>query len=76
MIKYKLKCKNCEKSFDSWFSSSKEFEKLRSKKFLSCHFCNSKKIIKTLMAPNIMTANQKLGNNLKMKKNNKIKKKF
>ena len=76
MIKYKLKCKNCEKSFDSWFSSSKEFEKLRSKKFLSCHFCNSKKIIKTLMAPNIMTANQKLENNLKMKKNNKIKKKI
>ena len=76
MIKYKLKCKNCEKSFDSWFSSSKEFEKLRRKKFLSCHFCNSKKIIKTLMAPNIMTANQKLGNNLKMKKNNKIKKKI
>ena len=75
MIKYKLKCKNCEKSFDSWFSSSKEFEKLRSKKFLSCHFCNSKKIIKTLMAPNIMTANQKLENNLKMKKNDKIKKK-
>ena len=76
MIKYKLKCKNCEKSFDSWFSSSKEFEKLKSKKFLSCHFCNSKKIIKTLMAPNIMTANQKLENNLKMKKNNKIKKKI
>ena len=76
MIKYKLKCKNCEKSFDSWFSSSKEFEKLRSKKFLSCHFCNSKKIIKTLMAPNIMTAKQKLENNLKMKKNNKIKKKI
>ena len=76
MIKYKLKCKNCEKSFDSWFSSSKEFEKLKSKKFLSCHFCNSKKIIKTLMAPNIMTANQKLENNLKMKKNDKIKKKI
>ena len=76
MIKYKLKCKNCEKSFDSWFSSSKEFEKLRSKKFLSCHFCNSKKIIKTLMAPNIMTTNQKLENNLKMKKNDKIKKKI
>ena len=28
------------------------------------------------MAPNIMTANQKLENNLKMKKNNKIKKKI
>ncbi len=76
MIKYKLKCKNCEKSFDSWFSSSKEFEKLRSKKFLSCHFCNSKKIIKTLMAPNIMTVKQKLEKDLKMKKNNKIEKKI
>ena len=28
MIKYKLICKNCDTSFDSWFSSSKEFEKL------------------------------------------------
>jgi len=31
MIKYKLKCKDCEKSFDSWFSSSEEFEKLKKK---------------------------------------------
>ena len=29
MIKYKLKCKRCKKSFDSWFSSSKEYEKLK-----------------------------------------------
>ena len=38
MIKYKLKCKNCEKSFDSWFSSSKEFEKLKAKNFLAVIF--------------------------------------
>ena len=55
MIKYRLKCKNCEKSFDSWFSSSKEFEKLKKKKFFNCHFCNSKNINKTLMAPNILS---------------------
>ena len=34
MIKYKLICKNCELSFDSWFSSSLEYEKLKKKDFL------------------------------------------
>ena len=31
MIKYKLICKKCEKTFDSWFASSKEYEKLKKK---------------------------------------------
>ena len=44
MIRYKLKCDNCKKSFDSWFSSSLEFEKLKNKKFLNCHFCDSNNI--------------------------------
>jgi len=35
MIKYKLICKDCSISFDSWFSSSKEYEKLKNKNFLS-----------------------------------------
>ena len=43
MIKYKLKCNDCEKNFDSWFSSSLEFEKLKNKKFLNCHFVVQKK---------------------------------
>ena len=29
MIKYKLSCKDCDLKFDSWFSSSKEFDKLK-----------------------------------------------
>ena len=33
MIKYKLLCRNCDLSFDSWFSSSKEYEKLKKKIF-------------------------------------------
>ena len=33
MIKYKLICKNCDLTFDSWFSTSKEFEKLKKKIF-------------------------------------------
>ena len=51
MIKYKLICKNCNLLFDSWFASSKEFEKLKKKNFLNCHRCDSKKIEKSLMAP-------------------------
>ena len=51
MIKYKLICENCHLSFDSWFASSKEFEKLKKKNFLNCHRCDSNKIEKTLMAP-------------------------
>ena len=54
MIKYKLACKNCDFTFDSWFASSEEYEKLRKKKYLNCHKCSSKKIEKTLMAPRLI----------------------
>ena len=37
MIKYSLKCKNCDLNFESWFASSKEYEKLKKKKLLNCH---------------------------------------
>ena len=53
MIKYKLICKDCETIFDSWFSTSREYEKLKNKKFLNCHMCNSLNVEKTLMSPNI-----------------------
>ena len=33
MIKYKLSCKSCEISFDSWFASSKEYDKLKKKNY-------------------------------------------
>ena len=74
MIKYKLNCKNCNLSFDSWFASSKEFEKLKKKKLLNCHQCNSKKIEKSLMAPKFINNNSNeiiSKNNLKLKKINK-----
>ena len=54
MIKYRLSCKNCSNNFDSWFATSKEFEKLKNKKILSCPKCNSIKIKKSLMAPSII----------------------
>ena len=54
MIKYKLICKKCKKSFDSWFSSSKEYEKLKKLKLIDCNYCNSTHITKSLMAPNVV----------------------
>ena len=48
MIKYKLKCKDCLKLFDSWFLSSKEFDKLKKSNFINCPSCNSLKIDKSL----------------------------
>ena len=58
MIKYKLICKDCNNIFDRWFSSSKEYEKLKKRNYLNCHFCDSKKIEKTLMAPNVLNSSE------------------
>mgnify|MGYP000589439605 CR=1 FL=1 len=60
MIKYKLNCKKCNLNFDSWFASSKEFEKLKKKKLLNCHNCNSLDIDKCLMAPKMISKNSNI----------------
>jgi hypothetical protein len=52
MIKYNLKCIN-KHEFESWFSDSKEYEKLLRKKLLECIFCKSKKVNKSIMSPNV-----------------------
>ena len=57
MIKYNLLCKECELTFDSWFASSKEYEKLKSKKLINCHSCGSLKVDKNLMAPKLISKN-------------------
>ena len=68
MIKYNLKCeKNHE--FESWFSDSKEFEKLRKKKLLECIYCNSKIINKSIMSPMVSVLNE---NKRKVIKINKL----
>ena len=56
MIKYKLICKSCNKSYDSWFSSSKEYEKLKKLKHINCHKCNSSNVEKTLMSPSVFNS--------------------
>ena len=58
MIKYLLKCQN-KHEFESWFSNSREYEKLKKKKLLECIFCSSKKINKSIMAPMVAGANKK-----------------
>ena len=50
MIRYTLNCNNGHQ-FDSWFSDSASFEKLREKGHLECAICSSKKVEKSLMAP-------------------------
>ena len=76
MIKYKLNCKNCSSKFDSWFSSSKEFEKVKKMKHLNCHFCNSSDIEKTLMTPNLSNTKKNIKNNNNNKKLENIKNKI
>ena len=56
MIKYRLICEDCKTTFDSWFSFSKEYERLKKKKFISCHICNSLSVKKTLMSPSVLTS--------------------
>ncbi len=53
MIKFLLKCEN-KHEFESWFSDSKEFEKLKKKNFIECIFCKTVKISKSIMSPNIV----------------------
>ena len=54
MIKYNIICKECSLTFDSWFGSSKEYEKLKKKKLLNCYNCNSLNVEKNLMAPKLI----------------------
>ena len=75
MIKYKLFCKDCSVNFDSWFSSSTEFEKVKRLKFLNCIKCGSKSISKSLMAPNIMKTKNRsnlIDSSKKLKIKNKL----
>tara|TARA_B100001564_G_scaffold314681_1_gene288942 strand:+ start:77 stop:499 length:423 start_codon:yes stop_codon:yes gene_type:complete len=53
MIKYNLKCKN-KHEFESWFSNSKEYEKLKKKKLLECIYCKSTQIEKSIMSPRVL----------------------
>ena len=74
MIKYKLICKNCDLKFDSWFASSNEYDRLKNKKLLNCHNCNSFNVEKTIMAPQLINSKSKLDKKIDLEKYNKVKK--
>tara|TARA_B100001121_G_C18469685_1_gene517295 strand:- start:65 stop:484 length:420 start_codon:yes stop_codon:yes gene_type:complete len=59
MIKYNLKCKN-KHEFESWFSSSNEFDKLKQKKMIDCIYCNSKQVEKSIMSPPVLGGVKKI----------------
>lgn len=68
MIKYNLKCEN-NHNFDAWFSDSSNFEEQNKKNLIFCSKCNSTKIEKNIMAPNIGSKKQSYTNALKTEKN-------
>ena len=72
MIKYNLTCK-CNCTFDSWFASSEEFERLMKRKIITCIECDSTNVNKSLMSPNV--SNSKKINNESYKFQKNIKKK-
>ena len=71
MIKYNLICK-CRKVFESWFSGSTEFDLLSKKKLISCIYCESTSVKKSIMAPNLSSKSNE--NTKKFKLEKKIKK--
>ena len=73
MIKYLLKCNN-KHEFESWFSESKEYEKLKKNFLIYCIFCGSKNIEKSIMAPNIFVTKKIKEKRFNSKEFNKIKK--
>ena len=69
MIKYNLICK-CGETYESWFSSSSEFDSLRKRNFIKCINCGSSSVKKSLMTPNLS------GKSNKISKKNKLEKKI
>ena len=67
MIKYNLKCQN-KHEFESWFSDSKEYEKLLKNKLLECIFCKSKNVSKSIMSPNVTQSKSKIDTNYPSKR--------
>ena len=58
MIVFDLVCAN-DHTFEAWFPDSKDFERQKRKKAVSCPFCGGTDVEKALMAPNIATSKTK-----------------
>ena len=67
MIKYNLTCK-CGKEFESWFLNSSEFDLLAKRNFVKCIYCDSTKVKKSVMAPNLSSQSKKIDKKIKLEK--------
>ena len=67
MIKYNLTCE-CGEIFESWFSSSSEFDSLCKKKLIKCIYCESSRVKKSVMAPNLPRKSNKISKKNKLEK--------
>ena len=66
MILYNLVCKSCNYNFEGWFDSSREFTKQKKQSLINCPSCESDKIEKALMTPNLnRKSNSKIVKNKK-----------
>jgi len=68
MIKYNLVCE-CGKDFESWFSSSAEYDVLKKRKLVSCIYCNSTSVKKSIMSPNLPIKSQKKSKKVQLEQN-------
>ena len=73
MIKYILKCNN-KHEFESWFSNSNEFEKLKSKNLIECIYCKSKQVDKSIMSPIVLNKDEKIKKDKSLENFKKVKK--
>ncbi len=53
MIVFNLKCELCDLSFEGWFNNSKDFSNQKKRKLINCPSCNTHRVSKALMAPNL-----------------------
>ena len=68
MIKYNLVCE-CGKDFESWFSSSTEYDVLKKRKLVSCIYCNSTSVKKSIMSPNLPGTSNENSKKVQLEKN-------
>jgi len=68
MIKYNLACE-CGKDFESWFSSSTEYDVLKKRKLVNCIYCNSTSVKKSIMSPNLPVKSQKKSKKIQVEQN-------
>ena len=68
MIKYNLACE-CGKDFESWFSSSTEYDVLKKRKLVNCIYCNSTSVKKSIMSPNLPVKSQKKSKKVQLEQN-------